>query len=61
LLRRVCITSQPQLFLNLSSAKHGFHDTRKFGKEAVAHRSEDATAMRGNPRLNNARADLFQS
>src|SRR6516225_5582108 len=60
LLRRVCI-SQPQLFLNFSGAEHGFHDTRKLDKEAVAHRSEDVSAMRGNPRVDNARSDLFQS
>src|SRR5215469_1035722 len=60
LLRRVCIP-QPQLFLNFSSAEHAFHYTWKLDKEAVAHRSEDVSAMRGNSRFDDARSDLFQS
>src|SRR3954447_3781744 len=60
LLRRVCIP-QPQFLLNFSSAKDGFHDTWKLDKEAVAHCSEDMSAMRGNSRFDDVRSHFFQS
>jgi hypothetical protein len=38
--------------LNLDSAAHGTHNTRKFRQEAVAGIFDDATAVLGDLRIN---------